>query len=143
MKSWAWSWPSSPRRRSLPSVAWIRRAAQTETHPQTLFRALDSANSCATPNTVNITTCARVVAQHAVHRQRFLRQIQGSKRAVNGGGKQPQDVKLVGDELGFGEEAAREVAVRVGHVERHPAHVLAARDVLKRGGQLGAALAFH
>src|SRR4051812_45429379 len=61
---------------------------------------------------------------------------------MNRWSEQTQDMELVGNELRVREEAACEAAVRVGHVERDPAHVLAARDVLERGNQLCAALAF-
>src|SRR3954469_8918621 len=60
---------------------------------------------------------------------------------MDGGREQPQDVKLVGDELGVREEVTSEAAVGVGHGERDPAHVLSTRDVLERGVQLRAALA--
>jgi len=42
---------------------------------------------------------ARVLTQHAVHRQRFLRKIQRAQRPMNCWREQPQDVKLVGHEL--------------------------------------------
>ena len=72
-----------------------------------------------------------------------LKNYQSVQRAVNRRREQPEHVKLVGDELRVREEAAGKAAVRVRHVERDPAHVLASGDVLEGRAELCAALAFN